>query len=114
MEVCVVLVPLPSTSINIVPRTSTEASSSTWIRKMLRLTPLLILTHGRTHSIFLCAPAVCSLIHMFKTSIFRVSGSVATFIFEIDTFKTRLNVSHCLLCVATLEHFRSFLDETSR
>ena len=52
--------------------------------------------------------------HVFKTFIFRVSGSVATLVFEIDTFETRLNVSHCLFCVATLEHLRSFLEETSR
>ena len=50
---------------------------------------------------------------MSKISIFRVSGSVATHVFRFDTFKTRLNVSHCLFCVATLEHFRSFQDETS-
>ncbi len=38
---------------------------------------------------------------------------MATLVFEIDTLKTPLKVSHCLFCVATLEHFRSFLDETS-
>ena len=44
---------------------------------------------------------------MFKISNFRVSGSVATLVFEFDTFKTRLNVSHCLFCVATPDFFRN-------